>query len=85
MPGDLNSVWLRSLARMQCEMLRLAVEQVGQGVRILERFAACRSPVEIARLQFEIGSAAAADHLAEVRQMVAMLDPAAAASALPVS
>jgi hypothetical protein len=85
MPGDLHSAWLCDLVRMQCEMLRLAVEQFGQGMRILERFAACWSPSEITRLQFEIGSAAAADQLAEARQMLAMLDPAAAASALPVS
>ena len=84
-PGDLYSAWLRSLARMQCEMLRLSAEQFGQGVRILERFAACRSPADIIRLQFEIGTLAAADHLAEARQIVALLDPAAAASALPVS
>lgn len=82
---DFYSAWLGNLVRLQSETLRFLAERCSKDVRTLERFAACRSPAEIAQLQLQIGSETAADYLAEARQMVAWLDPATAVSALPVS
>lgn len=80
----LYSAWLTNMVRLQTETLRFLAERAGKDVRTLERFAACRSPAEFARLQLQIGSEAVADYLAEARQMVSWLDPAINASALPV-
>lgn len=63
-----------NIVRAQAEFLRLLSDRFGRNAQMFSRFAACRSPVDIAQLQLQLGSGAIADCMAEAQRMLGMFE-----------
>lgn len=59
------SEWLHNANRVQAEMIRFVNERFSKDMSLISRFAACRQPDELLRLQAEVVSELASDYMQE--------------------
>ena len=75
---DAYSAWLGNVAKAQAELLRFVGERFSKDAQIFAQFAACRTPVEISRLQVALGTGMIADYAGEAQRLISLFAPVVA-------
>lgn len=76
---------LGNAVRVQTELLRFMSERFAKDALMLEAFASCRRPADIAELQLKLGSDAIADYFAETQKLIGVFEKVAGENLKEVS
>jgi len=68
---------LGNAVRVQTEMLRFLSTRFAKDALMLEQFATCRGPSDVAQLQMKLGTDAITDYFAETQRLIGLFEQAA--------
>lgn len=63
--------------RVQTEMLRFLSARFAKDALMLEQFATCKGPTDVAQLQMKLGTDAITDYFAETQRLIGLFEQAA--------
>lgn len=66
-----------NVVRAQTEMFRFMSTRFAKDALMLEQFAACKGPADVAQLQVKLGSDAISDYFAETQRVIGLFETAA--------